>query len=891
MTVVSGNNSDRPRRAEAVARKKRPSISSSKKAIRNGTSERTLKSTAPTESSTGSVSSVRRPSILERSSTAVPSNPQAARELNREQASVSRRLTGDRPNSEDLPLSARVALSSTGSSTPSDSENGLFQGLRDGVGGLVDRISGGIEEIADRARTNLEDSRERQAEAQREAEQAYAQFSQDPTALRDQIREDGLGGFSDAERLAISQLAEENSVVGQAASATVRSEIEELENFEQIRTDLGSQRLINQFATEEDQERLGEIVQDHLSSTLERHVQQQHEAGARGDTQADRAVDNLISDAEDIARTHPALAPRLLDDLNSVLESSNDDLTQVRRNDDNWAQRRVHDASGLARATFGGAADGLRHAVRFSGQALDLPQRLGSRAATAAVSFGGDRAANVLDSLGAETLAAGVRSGSEAVSGGIQAASDFSSNITQDVFTGVGEGLGVAVDGLGEVVANPVGTAQGLAQISNAANPFTLPISVIQNGGSITEAVQQRHEVLGGLVEGLSAGVRQTNEEHGAVAATAHAVFDVVTTVGTGGTVAGARGAGLAGRLANLGRRGAGFADELGTAGRLGDDLARVGTRLGDDAAALGGRLGDASPLGRADDLAAGGRGGPRLADDSPNASPAGSRPRDGQPDNVWRPDNDPAAIDPFNPQVRSQVRSPDFHADPGYQNALNRSIDDFAQRPPRSLGEALDNLTSSEIAAWRRGQNPGEPFFAPRGSEGSIFTPVTGRYADATGPWGNFRARVEDLLANRPGVTTSHRAGAGEIAATEFIRNLPGSSSRNPVIIHSSNSSSARFVDLAESAYHRALQPGTSLADTVRAVGEVNWYLAQSTPFGRGSAAAAEVISRGILDARGIRSSAYRPGVVPDLEAFVTPLNTFVNRYQHFFERPPTLG
>lgn len=860
LEVGSGGSGKARKDREAAAVRPKAAPRSPSKAIRNPT-------TRPSRPSrlepTPPVRATRRPVELEREPNSVPSDRTASRELVRQQGSISRDLVGPRNPQEP----------SEGSN-----EGGFFGAVVDTVRGAVDTVTGLADsgdsegssllgDLFDRGREvvagAVERSQEREADETRQAQEAYQSFSQDPEALRNQLGEEGLGQFTDAERLAIAQLSQENEAVGTATERAVNSDIADYENFADIPTDQATQILLNAYAGDEEAERLGTFLEDHLNSELDGHIERLGERGQEGDAQADGAIESLLSDAEDLARTHPALAGQLFDRFNSALESSAEQITDVRRNDDNWAQRVGHTVSGGVRSLAGGLGDGLRFAVRGAGEALDFPQQLGADLLSGATELGGDLAGAGLEAVGADGAADFVRDTSGTVSEGIQTVSDFQSEITEDVFIGVGEGVGVAVEGIGEALANPVGTVQGLATLANAASPLSLPLDIIRNGGNVVETVQERTNVFVGLGQGIASTYQATNEEHGGVAATSHAVFDIVTTIGTGGITAGGRTAAtVATRLGNISQA-TRFVDDVA---RLGDDAARLAddaARLGDNAVLLGDNLAD-DVAGAAGDLL-------DAADDLPAS---------------WTDDLDRAASNPFDPLVRSQIRSPGFPQNAEFLQAINSSVDDLARRfsdnPNLSLREVIDDLTDSDIANWRRaGDEAPDAFFEPRtvGDEVRIDrTPVTGRYADATGPFGNVGERVADLIDGGPNTTTI----AGSEATT--LTNLYG-----PSILHAPAGSIDNILGAADDAFRRALDPATALDDTILAVGEVNWHIAQATPFTRGSAAAAEVVGRAIFDARGIASSAYRRGIAPDLEAFVSGLDDFTSRFADMFEVRPS--
>lgn len=76
-------------------------------------------------------------------------------------------------------------------------------------------------------------------------------------------------------------------------------------------------------------------------------------------------------------------------------------------------------------------------------------------------------------------------------------------------------------------------------------------------------------------------------------------------------------------------------------------------------------------------------------------------------------------------------------------------------------------------------------------------------------------------------------------------------------------------------------------LSKTTSKIAEIHWFLCQATPFKRGSAGIADMITKSIFEAKGIQVSPWRKDIAPDLEALITPLNVFKEKYTSFFRRP----
>ncbi|MGQ5274043.1 XopAH/AvrB family type III secretion system effector [Xanthomonas arboricola pv. corylina] len=78
-------------------------------------------------------------------------------------------------------------------------------------------------------------------------------------------------------------------------------------------------------------------------------------------------------------------------------------------------------------------------------------------------------------------------------------------------------------------------------------------------------------------------------------------------------------------------------------------------------------------------------------------------------------------------------------------------------------------------------------------------------------------------------------------------------------------------------------------LEDRMQILGKMHWLLAHAMPDVRGSAAKAEMCIRAIGTSLGLTMPPFRHGVIPDLEAFVVPMEDFSKGYSALFERPPT--
>ena len=91
-----------------------------------------------------------------------------------------------------------------------------------------------------------------------------------------------------------------------------------------------------------------------------------------------------------------------------------------------------------------------------------------------------------------------------------------------------------------------------------------------------------------------------------------------------------------------------------------------------------------------------------------------------------------------------------------------------------------------------------------------------------------------------------------------------------------------------ADQLFHAAIDPGKTLDQRIQILGHMHWILAHAMPDKRGSAAKTEMAVRAIAYAMGHELPPFAPGIVPDLEAFLTPREDFANNYVGLFARSP---
>lgn len=71
------------------------------------------------------------------------------------------------------------------------------------------------------------------------------------------------------------------------------------------------------------------------------------------------------------------------------------------------------------------------------------------------------------------------------------------------------------------------------------------------------------------------------------------------------------------------------------------------------------------------------------------------------------------------------------------------------------------------------------------------------------------------------------------------------------------------------------------------QSIAKIHWLLSQVRPYVRGSAGIADIFAKSLFEAKGIQTSSYKTGVNPNMEAFVSPLKEYVQKYKDFFSVP----
>jgi hypothetical protein len=456
-----------------------------------------------------------------------------------------------------------------GPNEAADTESGAVETEGDEEGGFLSNVFGGIQDRVTEARDQAEVRREQEMQ---EAAEAYQEWSQDPDGLASDLNGTDLTELSNGERIALFQLTQEHDGVSTAANGALRDTFENIESFSDIPSDRGFQALLASGTDEELDERLSGLLNDELASGLASRLED-----ASGDEEADRALDRFIGDIEDIARTRPGLAHLLEEQATTVLDGAGDDISDARRADDNIFQRANHAVTGFARGAAGFVGDRLRDIGDIAGTALDTTLDFAGDLQEFTIDTVGTVAGGAADLVGADGVADNIREGAETLGDAVDAGYDFVGEQSGNFTRGFAEGAAGAVEGVTELVVNPVGTVQALG-------------TLIQDPSLIIDSYQA------------------IAEEHGVAGAIGAVGFDVVSTLAGGG--------GAAARVSSIAGRAATFLDDVGRVARVADNVGAVT----DDIGRVAGRAGTVL-----DNLADGGAVSRAVANAGTNLADLGS--------------------------------------------------------------------------------------------------------------------------------------------------------------------------------------------------------------------------------------------------------------------------
>lgn len=82
-----------------------------------------------------------------------------------------------------------------------------------------------------------------------------------------------------------------------------------------------------------------------------------------------------------------------------------------------------------------------------------------------------------------------------------------------------------------------------------------------------------------------------------------------------------------------------------------------------------------------------------------------------------------------------------------------------------------------------------------------------------------------------------------------------------------------------------RKVKNKDTLNKAVDAIATIHWLYVHATPILRGTAGTTDVMTKVLFNALNIDVPRWKPGLAPDLEALVTPLEVYKKQYKNFFD------
>ncbi|MCC8448119.1 XopAH/AvrB family type III secretion system effector [Xanthomonas translucens] len=263
-------------------------------------------------------------------------------------------------------------------------------------------------------------------------------------------------------------------------------------------------------------------------------------------------------------------------------------------------------------------------------------------------------------------------------------------------------------------------------------------------------------------------------------------------------------------------------------------------------------------------------------------------------------------------PEERAKIgvaRWPDPHFDTSdsaanvaYGLRFAIAVDDAA----RQLGSGqLRNIEDVWRFAthWRMQQGDATGDFSERRLSNGAFslTPITGKYEFVADKAKNAAAAKLINYPGRPDIHLVQLRQSVQINGTSIplteIRLPYRADSRlteladdamPPMISHTAASRIPVLLQEVER-LRMTLPARSDVNDRIQTLGHMHWLLANAMPDKRGSGAKSEMCIRAIGTSLGLTMPPFKHGVIPDLEAFVTPMEEFRRGYAALFESPPT--
>lgn len=217
-------------------------------------------------------------------------------------------------------------------------------------------------------------------------------------------------------------------------------------------------------------------------------------------------------------------------------------------------------------------------------------------------------------------------------------------------------------------------------------------------------------------------------------------------------------------------------------------------------------------------------------------------------------------------------------------REAVDASMAKMESGEINSAQELLDDLaTARQKIAASQGDNNAAAF----GNRRSTTDGPDVRYGTTTGKrYSGYQDRIEEITTDGEFVMKG-QIGGEDVELTS-VSNYAGGRGPLDKWWHTPGENVPKILEHVDGLYKRAMNPALSEKETLELVAEMHWWLAHAMPYERGSAAITDGFTKAVLETRGIQVFRWRQGVLPDLEAFVTPLETFKKQYAELFDAAP---
>lgn len=140
---------------------------------------------------------------------------------------------------------------------------------------------------------------------------------------------------------------------------------------------------------------------------------------------------------------------------------------------------------------------------------------------------------------------------------------------------------------------------------------------------------------------------------------------------------------------------------------------------------------------------------------------------------------------------------------------------------------------------------------------------------------------------------TDFSQLGNNEVDLNHIYLSTPPNSEINEsvslgTIHHTAGFQINEIMNHIESSFQEAMSGELSPSESMDKIAEMHWWVTNSCPDFRGSAAKAEYCARAMSEALGIEMPPFKDGILPDLEAMAMSKDDFVKAYSSLLERPP---